>query len=60
MATSCIRRLPIVVVAGATGTGKSKLALELGRIFSGEIINADSMQVSIYSSFVRFFQMFPR
>lgn len=45
MAASNIRRLPIVVVAGATGTGKSKLALELGRLFSGEIISADSMQI---------------
>ncbi|GAB1603521.1 hypothetical protein Ahia01_000633400 [Argonauta hians] len=44
MAAPC-RRLPVVVVLGATGTGKSKLAIELAKVFSGEIINADSMQV---------------
>ncbi|XP_021367781.1 tRNA dimethylallyltransferase, mitochondrial-like, partial [Mizuhopecten yessoensis] len=38
-------RLPVVVVLGSTGTGKSKLALQLGKIFNGEIISADSMQV---------------
>ncbi|XP_050703823.1 tRNA dimethylallyltransferase-like [Eriocheir sinensis] len=38
-------RLPIIVVLGATGTGKSKLALELATRFKGEIISADSMQV---------------
>lgn len=35
----------LVVVLGATGTGKSKLAIEIGRRFRGEIISADSMQV---------------
>lgn len=39
------RRLPVVVIMGATGTGKSKLALEIGQLFKGEIISADSMQV---------------
>ncbi|CAG5127546.1 unnamed protein product [Candidula unifasciata] len=42
MATS---RLPLVVVLGATGAGKSKLAIEIAKIFKGEIISADSMQV---------------
>ncbi|XP_078093832.1 tRNA dimethylallyltransferase isoform X2 [Mustelus asterias] len=36
---------PLVVILGATGCGKSRLALELGRRFSGEIVSADSMQV---------------
>uniref|UniRef100_UPI00398EF3E4 tRNA dimethylallyltransferase isoform X4 n=1 Tax=Pristiophorus japonicus TaxID=55135 RepID=UPI00398EF3E4 len=36
---------PLVVVLGATGTGKSRLALELGRRIRGEIVSADSMQV---------------
>ena len=42
---SAIRRLPIVVILGATGTGKSKLAIEIGRQLNGEIISADAMQV---------------
>ncbi|XP_016126389.1 tRNA dimethylallyltransferase, mitochondrial-like [Sinocyclocheilus grahami] len=35
----------IVVILGATGTGKSKLAIEIGKRLNGEIISADSMQV---------------
>ena len=38
-------RLPIVVVLGATGAGKSKLALEIAQKFGGEIISADAMQM---------------
>ncbi|XP_032901388.1 tRNA dimethylallyltransferase isoform X1 [Amblyraja radiata] len=36
---------PLLVILGATGTGKSRLALELGRRLRGEIVSADSMQV---------------
>ncbi|XP_042235082.1 tRNA dimethylallyltransferase-like [Homarus americanus] len=43
--TARVSRLPVVVVLGATGTGKSKLALEIAGKFNGEIISADSMQV---------------
>ncbi|XP_029475243.1 tRNA dimethylallyltransferase [Rhinatrema bivittatum] len=39
------RSLPLVVILGATGTGKSQLAVELGRRLGGEIVSADSMQV---------------
>ncbi|XP_051727442.1 tRNA dimethylallyltransferase isoform X4 [Ctenopharyngodon idella] len=35
----------LVVILGATGTGKSKLAIEIGKRLNGEIISADSMQV---------------
>lgn len=35
----------LLVILGATGTGKSKLAIEIGKRFQGEIISADSMQV---------------
>uniref|UniRef100_A0A1A8KCA1 tRNA dimethylallyltransferase n=1 Tax=Nothobranchius kuhntae TaxID=321403 RepID=A0A1A8KCA1_NOTKU len=35
----------LVVILGATGTGKSKLAIEVGKRLKGEIISADSMQV---------------
>lgn len=37
---------PLVVILGATGTGKSKLAIEIAKRVQGEIISADSMQVS--------------
>lgn len=39
------RSVPIVVVLGATGAGKSKLALEVAQKFGGEIISADAMQM---------------
>ncbi|KAM4045931.1 tRNA dimethylallyltransferase isoform 2-T2 [Anomaloglossus baeobatrachus] len=44
-AHSVKRTLPLVVILGATGTGKSNLALQLGRGLGGEVISADSMQV---------------
>ncbi|XP_062212794.1 adenylate isopentenyltransferase 5, chloroplastic-like [Phragmites australis] len=34
-----------VVVLGATGTGKSRLAIDLALRFGGEVINSDKMQV---------------
>uniref|UniRef100_A0A8D0XVY5 tRNA dimethylallyltransferase n=1 Tax=Sus scrofa TaxID=9823 RepID=A0A8D0XVY5_PIG len=41
------RTLPLVVILGATGTGKSTLALQLGQRLGGEIISADSMQTAV-------------
>lgn len=38
-------KLPMVIVLGATGTGKTKLGVELAQKFGSEIISADSMQV---------------
>ncbi len=35
----------IIVITGPTGVGKTKLSIELAKIYNGEIINADSMQV---------------
>ena len=35
----------IILLAGATASGKSKLAISLAKKLNGEIINADSMQV---------------
>ncbi|MFQ5464581.1 MAG: tRNA (adenosine(37)-N6)-dimethylallyltransferase MiaA [Thermodesulfobacteriota bacterium] len=35
----------IVVIAGPTAVGKSRLAVELAGEFSGEVVSADSMQV---------------
>lgn len=36
---------PIIAVVGATGTGKSHLAVELAKALNGEIVNADAMQM---------------
>ncbi|KOC60787.1 tRNA dimethylallyltransferase [Habropoda laboriosa] len=40
---SCV---PVLAIVGSTGCGKSRLGIELARRFAGEIISADSMQVS--------------
>jgi len=36
---------PIIVIAGPTASGKSKLALEIGAALGGRVANADSIQV---------------
>ena len=36
---------PLIAVVGATGTGKSELAVELAQRFNGEVINGDAMQM---------------
>lgn len=43
-----VPRMPLVVILGSTGTGKTKLSLELAQKFGGEILSADSMQVGVY------------
>ena len=35
----------IIVITGPTGVGKTKLSIELSKIYNGEVINADSMQI---------------
>jgi len=40
--------LPVVLVAGPTGVGKTAFAVELARALGSEIVNADSMQVYRY------------
>jgi len=35
----------IIIICGSTGIGKTHIAIELAKIFGGQIINADSMQV---------------
>ncbi|KAF7412115.1 hypothetical protein HZH66_001011 [Vespula vulgaris] len=45
-------RVPILVILGSTGSGKSKLGIELARRFCGEIISADSMQTRRQMRFV--------
>ena len=41
-------RIPLVVVTGATASGKTALAVEIARRFSTEVISADSRQVYRY------------
>lgn len=36
---------PIIVVLGPTATGKTKLAVELAKLYNGEVVSADSMQI---------------
>lgn len=38
-------RKRVIVIAGPTATGKTRLSLELSRMLNGEIISADSVQV---------------
>ena len=41
-----MERKPIIVLlAGPTASGKSKIAIKLSKVLNGEIVNADSMQV---------------
>ena len=35
----------ILVIVGPTGVGKTKLSIELAKIYNGEVINADSTQI---------------
>ena len=37
--------IPIIIIQGATASGKSKLAIELAQALDSEIISADSRQV---------------
>jgi tRNA A37 N6-isopentenylltransferase MiaA len=41
------RHKPLVIIYGCTGTGKTKLSVELAKKYGekAEIINADAMQV---------------
>ncbi len=38
-------KIPIVVISGATASGKTSLSIELAKRYNGEIISADSMQI---------------
>lgn len=50
----------MVIILGATGTGKTKLGVELAQKFGTEIISADSMQVSSYNLKTYLFTIFLR
>ena len=36
--------IKVIVIAGATGVGKTELSIKLAKMFNGEIINADASQ----------------
>lgn len=51
------KKQKVIVISGPTGSGKSRLALELAKRLNGEIISADSVQVcanphSAFNSFI--------
>ncbi|MDQ6708494.1 MAG: (d)CMP kinase, partial [Acidobacteriota bacterium] len=37
--------MPLIAIAGPTGSGKSALALRIAEEFDGEIVNCDSVQI---------------
>lgn len=39
------RKVPLIVILGSTGTGKTKLSIQLAQKYGSEILSADSMQV---------------
>ena len=41
-----IDNTPLIFILGSTAVGKTKLSIALAKMFDGEIISADSMQVS--------------
>ncbi len=40
-----MEKIFIVVVCGATASGKTRLAIDLAKCFNGEVVSADSMQI---------------
>ncbi|SFB77492.1 tRNA (adenosine(37)-N6)-dimethylallyltransferase MiaA [Ruminococcus albus] len=38
-------KIPLLVVAGPTASGKTALAVEMAKLYNGEVISADSMQI---------------
>lgn len=41
-------KIPLIVVAGPTASGKTRLAIDIARAADGEIVSADSMQIYKY------------
>ena len=39
------KKIPLVIVAGATASGKTGLGILLAKEFNGEVISCDSMQI---------------
>ncbi len=42
---NCSEKIPLIVVCGATASGKTELGVRLAEIFNGEVVSADSMQI---------------
>lgn len=42
------KKIPLIIIAGATASGKTALAIETAARFNGEIVSADSMQIYKY------------
>lgn len=40
-----MEKIPVLVIAGPTASGKTALAVELAEKYSGEVVSADSMQI---------------
>lgn len=38
-------KIPLIVVAGPTASGKTSLGVELAKRLDGEVVSADSMQI---------------
>lgn len=43
--SSISSKLPLVAVIGTTGSGKSRVAIDIALACNGEVVNADAMQV---------------
>lgn len=43
-----MKKIPLIVVAGPTASGKTGLAIDIARKFDGEVVSADSMQIYRY------------
>ena len=38
-------KIPLIVIAGPTASGKTRLAVEIAKRYNGEVVSADSMQI---------------
>ena len=43
-----MRKIPLIVICGATASGKTAFAIKAAQKLNGEIVNADSMQIYKY------------
>ena len=40
-----MKKIPVIAVVGPTASGKTALAIEIAKRYSGEVVSADSMQI---------------